>query len=239
MPTLHVVMQVLVAGVAIAMGATSVSAADPDKDPQMRTLLKDARSLIDSRNPVAAIEQCDKVTAAFKAAYDGDKRKIYCARTSEESVLLLLQAAADKKDAVALSSVWSDAYFLKSYALQDLGRIGDAQAAIRLALALSPFNSRYLSEQGSIYLLMKDWPQALLSFQLAEEQAPLAPEVSKGEEMARARRGQGFVFVELGKLDEAEKKYQQCLATDPKDARAARELKYVQGLKAERKSSPK
>ncbi|MEP6673079.1 MAG: tetratricopeptide repeat protein [Chthoniobacter sp.] len=232
-------MQVLVAGVAMAIGATSVSAADPDKDPQMRSLLKDARSLIDSRNPVAAIEQCDKVTAAFKAAYDGDKRKIYCARTSEESMLLLLQAAADKKDAVALSSVWSDAYFLKSYALQDLGRIDDAQAAIRLALALSPFSSHYLSEQGSIYLLMKDWPQALLSFQLAEEQAPLGPAVSKGEEIGRARRGQGFVFVELGKLDEAEKKYQQCLATDPKDARAARELKYVQGLKAKRNSSPK
>ena len=36
-------------------------------------------------------------------------------------------------------------------------------------------------------------------------------------------------FVELGKLDEAEKKYQQCLAADPKDTKAAQELEYVRG----------
>jgi tetratricopeptide (TPR) repeat protein len=54
--------------------------------------------------------------------------------------------------------------------------------------------------------------------------------------LGRARRGIGYVLVELGKLDEAEKKYQQCLADNPKDSRAAAELEYVRNLKAKRKS---
>jgi hypothetical protein len=41
---------------------------------------------------------------------------------------------------------------------------------------------------------------------------------------------------ELGRLDEAEKKYKQCLATDAKDAAATRELEYVRGLQAKKKS---
>jgi Flp pilus assembly protein TadD len=55
-------------------------------------------------------------------------------------------------------------------------------------------------------------------------------------ELGRARRGLGYVLVELGKLDEAEKKYQQCLVDDPKDRKAAAELEYVRGLKAKAKS---
>jgi hypothetical protein len=38
--------------------------------------------------------------------------------------------------------------------------------------------------------------------------------VSRADELARARRGQGYL-VELGKLDEAEEKYQQCIARGP------------------------
>jgi Flp pilus assembly protein TadD len=223
----------------------AASPADPDKDSALSNLLHEARALIDAKKPQPAIEKCDKVIASFKAHYGKSKSKIYCAQTSAESLgyLLLAAAAMDKgefdaakKDAIVLSSTWSTAYFLKAYALQDLRRIAEAKSVLQLALELSPWNSRYLSELGSIYVLEKNWANAREAFAKAEDQAPTASDESRAEVLARARRGLGYVFVELGQLDEAEKKYRQCLAADPKDKKAAAELEYVRGLQAKAKS---
>lgn len=214
----------------------AASGADPDKDPQMAKLLQDARHFIDSKNPAAAIPKCDAVINAYKAYYGARKEKIYCARSGPETLGSLLKAAVDKNNAIALTSTWSDAYFMKAYALQDLRRLNDAKATLQQALKLSPFNSQYLGELGQIYSLEKNWPEAMNAFKEAEDNANLAPDVSRADELARARRGQGYVLVELGKLDEAEDKYQQCIAANPKDSKAKAELDYVREQKAKRKS---
>ena len=125
---------------------------------------------------------------------------------------------------------------MKGYALQDLSRLGEAKSAVQRAIELSPWNSQYLAELGEIYQLEKNWPKAKQAFEAAEEHAQLSPDDARAGELARARRGLGYVFVELGRLADAEKKYQQCLATDPKDTKAAKELEYVRGLRAKTKS---
>jgi tetratricopeptide (TPR) repeat protein len=221
---------------AITVHSQGAAAADPDKDPQTLNLLQEARTLIDGKKPQAAIEKCEKVIALFKAHYANTMEKIYCARTSAESLGYLLKAAADKQNAIALSSTWADAYFMKGYAMQELGRAADAKSAVQQAVALSPWSPRYLSELGNIYELEKNWAKAKEAFETAEDQAPLAPDDVKAEELGRARRGIAYVLVELGKLDEAEKKYQQCLKDNPNDTKAAAELEYVRGLKAKKKS---
>jgi tetratricopeptide (TPR) repeat protein len=224
---------------------TRAATADPDKDPETPKLLEEARTLIDGKKPQAAVENCEKVIALFKAHYANTKHKIYCARTSAENLGYLLKAAAamdkgefeaGKHDAIVLSASWASAYFLKAYALQDLGRIADAKSAIKLAVELSPWSCLYLCELGSIYKLEKDWPKAKEAFETAEDQASLSPDDVKAAELGQARRGLGYVLVELGQLDEAEKKYQQCLKGNPNDTKAAEELQYVRGLKAKRKS---
>ena len=214
----------------------AASGVDPDKDPQIVKLLQDARHFINSKNPAAAIPKCDEVINSYKAYYGSRKEKIYCARSAPETLGSLLKAAFDEKNAIALTSTWSDAYFMKAYALQDLRRINDAKAMLQQALKLSPFNSQYLDELGQICSLEKNWPQAIKAFKEAEDNANLAPDVSKADELARARRGQGYVLVELGKLDEAEEKYQQCIAANPNDSKAKAELDYVREQKAKRKS---
>ncbi len=214
----------------------AASGADPDKDPQMVKVLEDARHFIDSKKPAAAIAKCDVVINAYKTYYGSRKEKIYCARTGPETLGSLLKAAVDNNNAVALTSTWSDAYFVKAYALQDLRRLGDAKATLEQALKLSPFNSQYLAELGEIYVFDKNWPQAMNAFKGAEDNANLAPDKSRADELGRARRGQGYVLVELGKLDEAEKKYQQCVAANPDDCKARAELEYVRDQKAKRKS---
>lgn len=221
--------------ITVAAVSADTSSADPDKDPQLASLLQDARHLIDGKKPAPAVELCDKVIAAFEARYGSSKQKIYCARTSAESLSYLLRASQAKTNAIVLSPTWANAYFMKGYALQDLHRIADGKLNIGLALELSPFNSQYLSELGEVYQLEKNWPKAEQQFESAEDNANLSPEEAKASELGRARRGLAYVLVELGKLDEAEKKYQQCLAADPNDTRAKRELEYVRGLRAKSK----
>ena len=219
--------------------------ADPDKDPALPKLVEDAQVLIKKKQLKEGIAMCDKVIAAFKNHYANSKHRIYCARSSAETLGYLVKAGADmnegkfdkgKKDAIALSSTWSSAYFVKAYALQELNRIAEAKAVLKLALELSPWNSLYLSELGSIYKLEKNWPEAKKTFEAAEEFASLSPDDLKAAELGLARRGLGYVLVELGKLDEAEKKYLECLKDDPNDKKAAAELEYVRDLKAKTRS---
>jgi len=228
----HVTPQVL----ALMVATAALAVGDPDKDPQMLKLLQDARHSIDSKNPTAAIATCDLVINAYKAHYGSSKQKIFCARSPEESLGLMLKAAVDKNNAIALASTWSDAYFMKAYALQDLHRLGEAKATLQQALKMSPFNAQYLTEMGEIYALEKNWSKAQQLYREAEDNAPLSPEVSRAYELAGARRGLGYVLVELGKLDEAEKKYQQCIAANPNDTKAKAELQYVREQKAKRKT---
>ncbi len=222
---------------------SKAAAADPDKDPQLPKLIEEGRTLVTKKQPQEAIANCDKVIALFKSYYGNSKEKVYCARSSAETLGYLLQASADmdkgkfekgKKNAIVLSSTWASAYFLKGYALQDLSRIAEAKAALKLALELSPWSSLYLSELGSVYKLEKNWREAKKTFEMAEEQAALSPGDLKAGELGLARRGLGYVLVELGHLAEAEKKYQQCLKDDPNDTKAAAELEYVRRLQAKR-----
>lgn len=87
-------------------------------------------TFIDSKNPAAAIPKCDAVINAYKAYYGALKEKIYCARSGPETLGSLLKAAVDKNDAIGLTSTWSDAYFMKAYALQDLRRLNDAKGSL-------------------------------------------------------------------------------------------------------------
>ena len=231
----HITLQVVALIVATVVGLAAAGG-DPDKDPEMMRLLQDAHRLIDSKNASAAITKCDVVINAFKAHYGGTKQQIFCARSSEESLGILLIAAADKKNAIVLSFLWSDAYFMKAYALQDLNRLGDAKTTLQQGLKLSPSNAQYLAEMGEIYVREKNWTKAQQLYQEAEDNAPLSPAESRADDLARARRGLGYVFVELGKLDEAEKKYQQCIAANPNDTKAKAELQYVREHQARRKA---
>ncbi len=209
--------------------------AEPDKDPQLVGALREARQLLDTKQPAAAIAKCEAVIAAFQAGYGKRKERVLCARRSEESLFYLLEAARDNRPTIVLSSTWADAWFLKGYALLELGRRAEAKGALEHALALSPKCPLYLCELGTVYQMEKNWPKALKQFELAEENALLAPEASKAAELAQARRGAGYTLAELGRLEEAAKKYEQCLAADPNDANARRELSYVRAQQAKGK----
>ena len=228
----------------VILPAAPVPAADkePDKDPKLEKLLQEAHDLINAKQLRPAIEKCDQVIAAFQEHYGKSKEKIYCARTPAENLGYLLKAASEaekgksdgKKEAIVISPTWASAWFIKGYALEEMEKIAEAKNALKQALQLSPWNSHYLSELGYLTAMEKNLPEAKRLYEAAEEHAALSPDDSKAEELARARRGIGYVLVEMGKLDEAEKKYLECLKDDPNDKKAAAELEYVRSRKPKR-----
>ena len=143
-----------------------------------------------------------------------------------------LMGATDKKDTVVFGPEWAKLIFLKGFALIDLGRGDEAKTYLERALALSPENPQYLSELAEWYKGRRDWAHAYGLFQRALDDAKLAPESEYDRVRARALRGMGYTLVEQGKLDEAEKRYRECLEINPGDEGAKGELEYIRRLKA-------
>ena len=135
--------------------------------------------------------------------------------------------------------MWPEALYYRAYALLELGNLSAAQRDLEQAISLSPANPNYLSELGYIHQLERDWKSALQTYELAEEYArTYSPEEVRTAELSRALRGLGYVLVELGRLDEAAERYEECLDLDGSDQVAAEELKYVRQLQAESDDNP-
>ena len=121
---------------------------------------------------------------------------------------------------------------MKAYALTELGELKEAEQALKSAIALSPFNSQFLSELGYTYQAMKDCEKSIATYDQAASMANLASDdTTKTTDLTRAWRGEGYCLVELGNLQEAEEMYRKSLALDPKDKKSQGELAYIRGFK--------
>ncbi|MDF7798046.1 tetratricopeptide repeat protein [Pontiellaceae bacterium B1224] len=218
-------------------------------------MVGNGEALIHEKKPAEAIENYfDPVIKKFNSICSANSAQIYCARDSKETLVYLMQAAVmseveaevgekvpviwgsrfakQKKGAEVWSQFWAKAFFLKAYALVELGKLNAAKETLQTAVGLSPVNANYLSELGHIYQLEKDWDMALAAYQAAEDSISFSHPDIQDAERSRAWRGIGFVYIELGQLDKAKEKYMQCLEQNPNDQRAAAELKYIENLYA-------
>lgn len=213
-----------------ADAASAPASAAREYEIRQTQLLNDGVKLVKERHPQEALDQYfDKVIAAYESTYRAGAKTVYCARSAPESLLYLAQAAADKQEAMVVGPAWCDAYFLRAYALIDLGRHAQARAALETAMRMAPNNAHYASECANFYRREKKWDEALVRFEAAAALArDFSPFQSRAIELAEALRGKGFVLVELGRLREAESIYKQCLEINAADKAALGELGYVQ-----------
>lgn len=212
---------------AAADGPPAASARADEAEQQQQ--VDAAAKLLQQGKPAEAIDGVDKVIAHFEALRKDKTDVAYCARSPAESLVYLLQAAKDKVPASVYGPAWCDAYFLRGYALIELGRTGAARAALERAVQLAPREAHYRSELAELYAREKNWNEALAAFDASATVAEESVEKErKNAELGRALRGKGYVLVELGRLDEAEAMYRRCLALDPADRKAMNELRYVQ-----------
>jgi hypothetical protein len=96
------------------------------KDP-LSDQLNRAANLLKEHQPSDALPILDAIISTEESGHCGENRIIFSARSAEESLFYLMQAAVQKKGAVALDETWSTAYFLKGFALVDLNRAGEAK----------------------------------------------------------------------------------------------------------------
>jgi tetratricopeptide (TPR) repeat protein len=222
-------------GAALAISGAAL-AAEPDavaKAEQEQVVA--ANHLIGDGKPGDAVVLLDKVIVANEARHPDKSQQIYCARTEEETLLYMLEAAVAKRSAVALDPTYCDANFFKGFALIDLGRAAEGRQYIERAVAMAPHNAYYLGELAEGYKAARDWDKAFAIFERAAEAArEFSPEDSKTFELTRALRGMGFVRSEQGRFDEAEKLFRECLKLNPDDAKAKSELEYIAQQRARR-----
>jgi len=224
-----------VAGAVAANAASNPNAepATPEAVDPAETLVNEAADLIDQKRPAEALPLLEKAIALEEQSYAGEQRQIFSSRSTTETLFYTLRGTTSKKDTIVIGPNWGTAEFLKGFVLIDLGRSDEAKPHFEKAIALSPMNGQYLGELGEWYKMRKDWEQAYDLFERASSAADFAPDdESKSFERRRGLRGMGFVLIEQGKLDKAEKAFRECLEIDPNDAGAQNELAYIKAQRA-------
>jgi hypothetical protein len=133
----------------------STNTSEEASDVKWQEMVSIGESLIHKKQPKEAIEKYfDPVIEQFSSLSSTNTAQIYCARDSKESLVYLIQVAAlqdkgddkdvpefwgnrfaEKKDgAVVLPQFWAETFFLKSYALVELGNINQAKEALKKPL---------------------------------------------------------------------------------------------------------
>jgi tetratricopeptide (TPR) repeat protein len=214
-------MNLLAIVLALAPAPVAQSIDDAQK-PQIDSAL---RSIAGGR-PQVALDTLAPVIATYEADQAKETRHVYCGMSITETLVYMTLPDPDKKGAVALSPGYCTALYLKGYALIDLGRIADARAIYQRVVSLAPMHAHFLTELGQSYRYEKNWPMMLETCKRAEAAVEFAGD-SKNVERALAWHCQGYALTELGRLDEAEKLYRECLRLDPDDTHARKELDYI------------
>lgn len=177
---------------------------------------------------IQAIAEFDEAIKHCEVKYPADGKKIYTSRTTAESLMYAVLSTSKDESVEVIDTVCSDAYYLRGFTAMNTGRLRDAEGYLHKAVSMAPVNAMYLSALGHIYQVKRDWTQAVDYFTLAEDAAQTySPEIIRVSEFSRAKRGIGFNLIQLGKLNEAEIKYKECLALDAKDKGALNELEYI------------
>jgi tetratricopeptide (TPR) repeat protein len=218
-------------------GRVDAKQALPADETGQRDKLQQAQRLIADGKSSEAIALIEQVLSYYAAKYPEGKTRWYVARNMKESFYYMAEAttqadpASGKSSASSLMVAWADAYFLKGYALNELGRPADAKIALERAVYLSPQNATYLIELAEAYKLERNWNECYRLYQAAETAAEFSPTEQKLADRSQAKRGQAFVFVEQGKLDRAQALLEECLKLNANDARAKEELDYIAELR--------
>ena len=200
---------------------------EAENEPRLLT----AAQLLKDHQPQQALDILTIALAAYDTNHAGEKRRLYCGMSPTETLGYMLMAANDKVSAVAVAPGYCTAFYMKGYALVDLGRLAEAKATYRQVLALAPMHAQYLTEYGQLSRLEKDWPTMLST---CVRSADLAATAGTDAALAKgaALRCQGYALVEEHKLDEATARYREALLLNPGDALSQRELKYIADQRA-------
>jgi len=220
----------LVTTVALVCGHPAMASMTPQ---QRNDLLQQAISAQKDHQPDRVVELTDKVIKDFDEGFTPKPKTLYfCGRDQTEMIILSALVPAEKFGTVVLDDSQCFALFLKGFALVDLNRHDEAGPLFQRASEMSPTNMQYMDEYAEWFKTSHKWREAYDRFEQANNMTDLIDAQHGQIHLARALRGMGFCLIELGRLDDAEAKFNESLKIVPNNPAALNELKYIQQLRA-------
>ncbi|HWU02800.1 MAG TPA: tetratricopeptide repeat protein [Novosphingobium sp.] len=182
-------------------------------------VVDDARNLLQQGRHAEALARIAPVLAGIDARGRGHA-VLYCAHDQMEGLAYLGMAAADRQVEL-LSAENCDALFLQAYALTEMGRKGEAVAALERLTHLSPSYPHYFVELGYAYRQTGQAEKAWGAYDAARKLAEAPGHAGQyRRDHAAALRGLGFLLYDRKDWDGAERAYRDSLIDDP-DSRIA------------------
>lgn len=238
--------------IASACLATATPAlAQNDQAADDRAAIIAAYDAIQSQKFDVAVSKADLVIQSFEDGKQSDS--VYrCASGSGDVVSTLLGAALGvdkggvdegKTTTVAVADDICSAYFVKGFALIDLGKRGEALPNLEMAVEMDPDNQHYLNELAEWYKAERDWEKSLEIFTKASETSDLAIVLMEDKKQAteisnatscRAYRGIAFNHAEMRNWKKARSAIDKCLKLIPNDPRSQQELEYIKAQSGEK-----
>ncbi|QDK33871.1 hypothetical protein DM450_14010 [Sphingomonas sp. IC081] len=189
-----------------------------------------AFNLIGQKQADQALDLITPLLTRFDAQIAEAEKKgmVFCGPTMVEAILYATLPATQKMDGVVLGPEVCDALFAKSYALVELDRKPEALAALQRLTALAPMHAQYFVELGYTYRINGQNDKAEEAYRAALEHVEFAEDdKTKKHNRAAAQRGIGYMLVEKGDLNGAEKAYKQSLKDEPDSTVARNELDFI------------
>lgn len=180
--------------------------------------------------PAVALEKSEPIIVSFEEMQASGR--YLCAQTNDQAATLRILDA--NKTPGKLTIVGLDhciGYFIKGFALIDLGRASEALKWLQLAHDRAPLHANFTAELAEWYKANRQWQRAYDLFSEASDSADHAAEQDRDSFKARALRGMGFAKIEMGDLDEAERLFKSSLKLTPDNPAAKSELEYIKGLR--------
>ena len=227
---------------AATLGLVAVSASADTPDDADSIAIGEAMDALRAKDFGQTVAKAQEIIGRFEAGRSPDTAYV-CASGPSDTLTQLMGAAAaadkgnsKKATTVAISPDICDAYFLKGFALIDLGRRDDALPNLEAAVAMDPDNNHYANELGEWYKTGRQWEKSLEIFTRASETNDLsldfmedkaAVQRIRNNRRCRSYRGIAFNQSELRHWDEARAALDKCLAIVPGDEASLQELSYI------------
>lgn len=213
-----------------AIGLALLLAADAPASDSVDATVRAAIEQVRAGQNAVALAALDPLADEINQKVAHSDTRYFCAYDTTAMLIGLALGAKDKVTTVALRSTDCDVLFLRGYVLENLNRLPEALAQLRVLLTLAPDNPHFQVEYAAAQRQSGDLSGALASYRHAIELA--ARDKRHAFDQAAALRGVGYILTEDNDLDGAEEAYRQSLALAPGHPVALNELNYIARLRA-------
>ena len=199
----------------------------PVSPASAKSELESAHDLLRAGQPEQALELVNPIIAEAQRGAAKDAGAM-CPGIAV-AVLQQFMRADDPDVQITVTNDWCDAMFVKGYALIELKRPAEAAQVLETLVGHDPNNPNYLAEYAVALRSTGQLDSALKMYQRAGKAASRLDNKQAADHWrAVALRGEGYVYIELQRWDDAVKAYKRSQKYEPNDEIARSELKFIE-----------